>query len=326
MDRASASGAEGRRFESCRARSNNLFRQASANPWLVRGRCQPDIPELRAGNNDALVDPVDHVGFLLGRRPSPQRRPRARSQARLPAPAAVRLLPSIPRRCRAGFGARPSVRDSASSLTASTACSRASSRICRSILDSVDRHRPVRRAERGDHRADRRIVAQRVASWARIGVSHVSSAEAWPSVPTPRRPRHGACGAGRQRTCRRFEADDRRRIPAARRADRSDRDFRGPPPRVLADGSPRPVAHSSSDTGGSARHGAALHGFPGPRRGGPSRCRAGSSGSSDARLRQPGLGLEIPGADVAEGRGAGTRTPIRRPCQVALRAPSHLAP
>ncbi len=33
VDRASASGAEGRRFESCRARHCNLFGWASANPW-----------------------------------------------------------------------------------------------------------------------------------------------------------------------------------------------------------------------------------------------------------------------------------------------------
>ena len=33
VDRASASGAEGRRFESCRARHFNLFGRASANPW-----------------------------------------------------------------------------------------------------------------------------------------------------------------------------------------------------------------------------------------------------------------------------------------------------
>ena len=46
VDRASASGAEGRRFESCRARHYNLFRQRQRQSVRVVRRGKPDTDDL----------------------------------------------------------------------------------------------------------------------------------------------------------------------------------------------------------------------------------------------------------------------------------------
>ena len=64
VDRASASGAEGRRFESCRARHFNLFGQSQRQSVRVGRLRQPDTHDLGAGDRDPVVDGAREVADL----------------------------------------------------------------------------------------------------------------------------------------------------------------------------------------------------------------------------------------------------------------------
>ena len=64
VDRASASGAEGRRFESCRARQCNLFGWHQRESVGVRRRSEPDEHDLPPCDGDPVVDGVEQVGLL----------------------------------------------------------------------------------------------------------------------------------------------------------------------------------------------------------------------------------------------------------------------
>ena len=82
VDRASASGAEGRRFESCRARHFNLVWQRDRQSVRIgRGR-QPDRPDRPSCDHDPCVDGVQHFRLRLGTSASLQVDESARSQAR----------------------------------------------------------------------------------------------------------------------------------------------------------------------------------------------------------------------------------------------------
>ena len=64
VDRASASGAEGRRFESCRARHCNLFGQRQRQSVRIGRLRQPDTHDLGAGDRDPVVDGAREVADL----------------------------------------------------------------------------------------------------------------------------------------------------------------------------------------------------------------------------------------------------------------------
>ena len=78
VDRASASEAEGRRSESCRARQSNLGRQRKRQAVGVRRRRESHRHDLPPCDDDLVVDGVEQVGLLrrnLSRSPRCRQRP-----------------------------------------------------------------------------------------------------------------------------------------------------------------------------------------------------------------------------------------------------------
>ena len=63
VDRALGSGPKGRRFESCRARSNNIW-QRECQTVLVGSRREAGADKLGTGHDDPLINGVNQVRLL----------------------------------------------------------------------------------------------------------------------------------------------------------------------------------------------------------------------------------------------------------------------
>ena len=239
VDRASASGAEGRRFESCRARHYNLFRQRERQSVRVCRRGQPTRHELPA-TDDPLVDGVDQVGLRLGHSAARHVSPRARSHstARFGRDPVAPCAPRSSARFRGAPSAAPGRPSSPSCRRRARARARASG-----ARSGHGRCSPDARLEpsAATTARDGRVVEPHLRRAAPGPAPPTPRRRSGPARPSPRRGRDGACDGGRRRRSRRSGCAGRRRIRGAPRAGRRGPQSRGPAaPRLARAARPRP--------------------------------------------------------------------------------------